>query len=112
MTFVAFVGFHPDVPLLRAADRSAVGTTPAPPRPDPGGSGGTHVPVSRLGIEQHLIIEGHLTPSAMRPLHTPPGCGTPVQAATAAAGLSRGIGAVKQRPPAATGNDTTRPRPE
>jgi hypothetical protein len=37
-----------------------------------------HTPPGQpMAIEQHLIIEGHMTPSAIRPLHAPPGCGTP-----------------------------------
>jgi hypothetical protein len=67
--------FYSGVPL-HAADRQQ----PAPhlPHRDQIQALGRHtLPGQPMGIEQHLVIEGRMTPSAMRSLHAPPGCGTP-----------------------------------
>jgi hypothetical protein len=85
MTFVALSG------STRACCCSLrTGRQPAPhlPHRDQAEALGRHAhPGQPMGIEQHLIIEGHMTPSAMRPLHARQDAAHPVQAANADTGV-------------------------
>ena len=91
---VAFVGRGPGTPL-RAADRSAAGTTPGPRRPDPGGR---QTRTSRWADGRRItprLRRSHDTAGSALAAHPATMRHTGVQAATAVAELSRGIGAVK-----------------